>query len=163
MSKPATKEHPNKAEWTNYLRKMMMIRAFEEKVFDLLARDILKGASHVYAGEEAVGVGACAAIGPQDYITSTHRGHGHCVARGGELKFMLAELCGKATGYCKGKGGSMHIADVKAGNLGATGIVGGNIPSPSAPGSPASSTAKGRSSSAFSATAPRTTARSTSP
>jgi pyruvate dehydrogenase E1 component alpha subunit len=128
MSKQPAKEHPHKAEWTNYLRKMMMIRAFEEKVFDLLGRDVLKGASHVYAGEEAVGVGACAAIGPEDYITSTHRGHGHCVARGGELKYMLAELCGKATGYCKGKGGSMHIADVKAGNLGATGIVGGNIP-----------------------------------
>jgi len=107
---------------------MMMIRAFEDKVFELLARDVLKGASHVYAGEEAVAVGACAAIGPDDYITSTHRGHGHCVARGGELKYMLAELCGKATGYCKGKGGSMHIADVHAGNLGATGIVGGNLP-----------------------------------
>ena len=128
MSQQAAQEHPHKADWTNYLRKMMMIRAFEEKVFDLLGRDVLKGASHVYAGEEAVAVGACAAIGPQDYITSTHRGHGHCVARGGELKYMLAELCGKATGYCKGKGGSMHIADVKAGNLGATGIVGGNIP-----------------------------------
>ena len=116
------------AEWKEYLRKMMMIRAFEDKVFELLARDVLKGASHVYAGEEAVAVGACAAIGPDDFITSTHRGHGHCVARGGELKYMLAELCGKATGYCKGKGGSMHIAEVSAGNLGATGIVGGNIP-----------------------------------
>jgi len=115
-------------EWIGYLRRMMMIRAFEDKVFELLARDVLKGASHVYAGEEAVAVGACAAIGPDDFITSTHRGHGHCIARGGELKPMLAELCGKATGYCKGKGGSMHIADVSAGNLGATGIVGGNIP-----------------------------------
>jgi pyruvate dehydrogenase E1 component alpha subunit len=111
-----------------YLKKMMQIRAFEDKVFELLARDVLKGASHVYAGEEAIAVGACGAIGPDDYITSTHRGHGHCLARGGELKLMLAELCGKATGYCKGRGGSMHIADVRAGNLGATGIVGGNIP-----------------------------------
>jgi TPP-dependent pyruvate/acetoin dehydrogenase alpha subunit len=93
-----------------------------------LARAVLKGASHVYAGEEAVAVGAMAAIGPKDYITSTHRGHGHCVARGGELKLMLAELCGKETGYCRGRGGSMHIADVNAGNLGATGIVAGNIP-----------------------------------
>ncbi len=117
-----------KNEYLGYLRKMMCIRAFEEKVFELLARDVLQGASHVYAGEEAVAVGACAAIGPDDYITSTHRGHGHCVARGGELKFMLAELCGKVTGYCKGKGGSMHIADVRTGNLGATGIVAGNIP-----------------------------------
>lgn len=110
------------------LRSMMDIRAFEEKVFELLARDLLKGASHVYAGQEAVAVGACAAIGPEDYITSTHRGHGHCAARGADLNLMMAELCGKATGYCKGRGGSMHIADVKAGNLGATGIVGGNLP-----------------------------------
>ena len=128
MTMKAATEPSRKEEYSGYLRKMMCIRAFEEKVFELLARDVLKGASHVYAGEEAVGVGACAAIGPEDYITSTHRGHGHCVARGGELKFMLAELCGKATGYCKGKGGSMHIADVRAGNLGATGIVAGNIP-----------------------------------
>jgi len=110
------------------LKQMLQIRHFEDKVFELLARDLIKGASHVYAGQEAVAVGACAAIGPEDYITSTHRGHGHCLARGGELKLMLAELCGKATGYCKGRGGSMHIADVKVGNLGATGIVGGNIP-----------------------------------
>jgi len=110
------------------LRQMMEIRAFENTVFELLGRDVLKGASHVYAGEEAVAVGACAAIGPDDYITSTHRGHGHCLARGGELKLMMAELCGKATGYCHGRGGSMHIADTAAGNLGATGIVGANIP-----------------------------------
>jgi pyruvate dehydrogenase E1 component alpha subunit len=128
MSRKSSTSNPGKAEAAEYLRKMMRIRAFEDKVFELLGRDILKGASHVYAGEEAVAVGACAAIGPDDFITSTHRGHGHCVARGGELKYMLAELCGKATGYCKGKGGSMHIADVKAGNLGATGIVGGNLP-----------------------------------
>jgi pyruvate dehydrogenase E1 component alpha subunit len=107
---------------------MMQIRAFEDKVFELLARDIAKGASHVYAGQEAIAVGACASIGKKDYITSTHRGHGHCIARGGDLKLMLAELCGKATGYCRGRGGSMHIADVSVGNLGATGIVGGNIP-----------------------------------
>ncbi len=123
-----SKSDPRKAEWAGYLRTMMRIRQFEDKVFELLAKDAIKGASHVYAGEEAVAVGACAAIGPNDFITSTHRGHGHCLARGGELKYMLAELCGKATGYCKGKGGSMHIADVSKGNLGATGIVGGNIP-----------------------------------
>jgi TPP-dependent pyruvate/acetoin dehydrogenase alpha subunit len=111
-----------------YLKQMMRIRAFEEKVFELLARNLLSGASHVYAGQEAVAVGACAAIGADDFLTSTHRGHGHCVARGGELKYMLAELCGKATGYCRGRGGSMHIADVDSGNLGATGIVAGNIP-----------------------------------
>ena len=110
------------------LKQMMQIRAFEDKVFELLSRDILKGATHVYAGQEAVAVGAMQAIGRKDLITSTHRGHGHCLARGGELKLMLAELCGKETGYCRGRGGSMHIADVDAGNLGATGIVAGNIP-----------------------------------
>lgn len=111
-----------------YLKQMIQIRLFEDKVFELLARDVLKGASHVYAGQEAVAVGACSTIGPEDYITSTHRGHGHCIARGGDLRLMMAELCGKSTGYCKGRGGSMHIADVGAGNLGATGIVGSNIP-----------------------------------
>ncbi|MCW4027167.1 MAG: thiamine pyrophosphate-dependent enzyme, partial [Candidatus Bathyarchaeota archaeon] len=115
-------------ELIGHLRKMLEIRCFEEKVMDLLSRDIVKGASHLYAGEEAIAVGACAAIREDDYITSTHRGHGHCIAKGGDLKLMLAELCGKATGYCKGRGGSMHIADVRAGNLGATGIVGSNIP-----------------------------------
>jgi len=110
------------------LRRMMEIRAFEDKVFELLARDVLQGASHVYAGQEAVAVGACSAIDDRDYITSTHRGHGHCLAMGADLKLMMAELCGKATGYCKGRGGSMHIADVASRNLGATGIVGGNIP-----------------------------------
>ena len=110
------------------LRRMMEIRGFEDKVFELLARNILQGASHVYAGQEAVAVGACSAITDRDYVTSTHRGHGHCLALGADLKLMMAELCGKATGYCKGRGGSMHIADVSKRNLGATGIVGGNIP-----------------------------------
>jgi len=110
------------------LRKMMEIRGFEDKVFELLGRNILQGASHVYAGQEAVAVGACSAMAQRDYATSTHRGHGHCLALGADLKLMMAELCGKATGYCKGRGGSMHIADVSNRNLGATGIVGGNIP-----------------------------------
>jgi TPP-dependent pyruvate/acetoin dehydrogenase alpha subunit len=110
------------------LRRMMEIRAFEDKVFELLGRNILQGASHVYAGQEAVAVGACSAIEDRDYVTSTHRGHGHCIALGADLKLMMAELCGKATGYCKGRGGSMHIADVSNRNLGATGIVGGNLP-----------------------------------
>jgi len=116
------------SELVEYLEKMLKIRFFEEKVSDLLSRDIVKGASHLYVGQEAVAVGAVAAIRGDDYITSTHRGHGHCIAKGGDPKLMLAELCGKVTGYCKGKGGSMHIADVNAGNLGATGIVGSNIP-----------------------------------
>ena len=110
------------------LRKMMEIRGFEDKVFELLGRNILQGASHVYAGQEAVAVGACSAIEARDYATSTHRGHGHCIALGADLRLMMAELCGKATGYCKGRGGSMHIADVSNRNLGATGIVGGNLP-----------------------------------
>ncbi len=127
--KPAAKgEELSKDLKVHLLRRMMEIRAFEDKVFELLSRDVLKGASHVYAGQEAVAVGACSAIGEKDYITSTHRGHGHSVAMGCDLKLMMAELCGKATGYCKGRGGSMHIADVRNRNLGATGIVGGNLP-----------------------------------
>jgi len=109
------------------LRKMMEIRQFEEKVSDLLGRNVVTGASHLYAGEEAVAVGACSVLRKDDVITSTHRGHGHCIAKGGELHLMLAELCGKATGYCRGRGGSMHIADVTAGNLGANGVVGGGL------------------------------------
>jgi len=115
-------------ELIGYLRQMMRIRKFEEKYMDLLMRDIAKGASHLYIGQEAVAVGAIATIRKDDYITSTHRGHGHCIAKGADLKLMMAELLGKATGYCKGKGGSMHVADVSSGNLGATGIVGSNIP-----------------------------------
>jgi len=121
------------------LRQMWEIRMFEDKVYDLLGRDLIKGASHLYAGEEAVAVGAISALRDDDLITSTHRGHGHCHARGASLAKteearqehydkMMAELCGRATGYCLGRGGSMHIADVEKGNLGATGIVGGNIP-----------------------------------
>jgi len=111
-----------------YLKQMYQIRYFEEKVWELLSQNLIKGASHLYAGQEATAVGACAALRPDDLITSTHRGHGHCIAKGGEIPQMLAELCGKATGYSLGRGGSMHIADVDKGNLGATGIVGGNIP-----------------------------------
>jgi len=121
------------------LRRMWEIRIFENTVYDLLGQNVIKGASHLYAGQEAVAVGAIAALRPDDYITSTHRGHGHCHAHGDafadtpeekqdHLNKMMAELCGRATGYCRGRGGSMHIADVQKGNLGATGIVGGNIP-----------------------------------
>ncbi|HHX65807.1 MAG TPA: dehydrogenase, partial [Chloroflexi bacterium] len=126
-------------ELLDMLRRMWEIRLFEDKVYDLLGQNIIKGASHLYAGQEAVAVGAIAALRDDDLITSTHRGHGHCHARGDSLaegaeakqehlNKMMAELCGRATGYCKGRGGSMHIADVEKGNLGATGIVGGNIP-----------------------------------
>ena len=123
---------------TDWLRTIYEIRFFEEKVFELLGQNIIKGASHLYAGEEAVAVGATAAIERGDVIGSTHRGHGHCGAIGNKYadseqdrqnhwNQMMAELMGKETGYCKGRGGSMHIADVdKCNNLGSTGIVGGN-------------------------------------
>jgi len=109
-------------------RKMVLIRHFEVKTHDLFARAEIPGFIHLYAGEEAVAVGACASLQKNDYITSTHRGHGHCIAKGADVKLMMAELFGKRTGYCKGKGGSMHIADFDLGILGACGIVGGGIP-----------------------------------
>lgn len=103
---------------------MKEIREFETEAMSLFAEGKIPGFVHLYLGEEAVATGACAALREDDYITSTHRGHGHIVAKGGDLKFMMAELFGKATGYCKGKGGSMHIADATKGILGANGIVG---------------------------------------
>ena len=127
-------------ETLDWLRSVYEIRFFEEKVFELLGQNIIKGASHLYAGEEAVAVGATAAIERGDVIGSTHRGHGHCGAIGNKYadseqdrqnhwNAMMAELMGKETGYCKGRGGSMHIAEVdKQNNLGSTGIVGGNQP-----------------------------------
>ena len=108
--------------------KMYLIRFFEEKVVELFKKGFIRGATHVYLGEEAVATGACLAIKEDDYITSTHRGHGHCIAKGADVKKMMAELLGKETGYCKGKGGSMHIADIELGILGANGIVGAGIP-----------------------------------
>jgi pyruvate dehydrogenase E1 component alpha subunit len=114
-----------KAHWM--FETMMRIRRFEEKAADLVATGKLFGEVHVYIGEEASGVGVCAALRQDDKITSTHRGHGHIIAKGGDVKLMMAELFGRRTGYCKGKGGSMHVADVKLGILGANGIVGGGI------------------------------------
>jgi pyruvate dehydrogenase E1 component alpha subunit len=110
------------------LRTMITIRLFEEKIVDMYARGIVPGLAHLYVGEEAVASGVCANLTKEDYITSTHRGHGHVIAKGAEIKYMMAELFGKKTGYCKGKGGSMHIADVEIGILGANGIAGGGIP-----------------------------------
>ncbi len=131
----------SKEELLDYLRQMCEIRHFEDTVYKLLREGTIKGASHLYAGQEAVAVGAIACLEERDVIASTHRGHGHCGAignfhakKGGEAarqehwNKMMAELMGKETGYCKGRGGSMHIADVEKGNLGSTGIVGGNIP-----------------------------------
>lgn len=108
--------------------KMRLIRAFEDKLHELFAAGEIPGFVHLYAGEEAVAVGVTTALNPDDYVTSTHRGHGHCLAKDVDLGAMLAEIYGRATGVCKGKGGSMHIADVSRGMLGANGIVGGGIP-----------------------------------
>jgi len=107
-------------------RQMRAIRLFEERVNDLYTRALMPGLAHLYIGEEAVAVGVCSALRRDDYITSTHRGHGHCLAKGASPDLMFAELLGKRAGYCKGKGGSMHIADPDTGNLGANAIVGGS-------------------------------------
>jgi acetoin:2,6-dichlorophenolindophenol oxidoreductase subunit alpha len=109
-------------------RSMVLIREAEETVLRLFSQNRMPGFIHSYIGEEATAVGVCAPLRPDDYITSTHRGHGHILAKGGDLKLFFAELYGKAAGYCKGKGGSMHVADLDLGILGANGIVGGGIP-----------------------------------
>ena len=110
------------------LKKMLLIRSFEEKTYELYLSGILPGFIHLYIGEEAVAAGVCQALREDDYISSTHRGHGHLLAKGGSPRKMVAELFGKQTGYCKGKGGSMHIFDFGLNILGANGIVGGGIP-----------------------------------
>jgi pyruvate dehydrogenase E1 component alpha subunit len=110
------------------LKTMVRIRLFEERAAAEFAAGNIPGFVHLYIGEEAVATGVCANLTPADYITSTHRGHGHLIAKGGKTDRMMAELYGKETGYCRGKGGSMHIADIGIGILGANGIVGGGIP-----------------------------------
>ncbi len=109
-------------------RVMNEIRCFEEKAYELFVQNILRGSVHLYTGEEAVAAAVCSLLSDDDYITSTHRGHGHGIAKSGDLKSAMAELMGKETGFCHGRGGSMHIADLKKGNLGANAIVGGGIP-----------------------------------
>ncbi len=109
-------------------RKMRMIRSFEEKLNELVNGGKLGGFLHLYLGQEAVAAGVCGHLGERDYVATTHRGHGHCIAKGMRAKTMMAELFGRATGVCKGKGGSMHIADLDLGMLGANGIVGAGIP-----------------------------------
>lgn len=108
--------------------KMNDIRLFEDKVHEIFSSGEIPGFVHLYAGEEAVATGVCAHLNDNDYITSTHRGHGHCIAKGCDLNGMMAEIFGKETGLCKGKGGSMHIADIDKGMLGANGMVGGGFP-----------------------------------
>ena len=113
-------------KWLHMYRRMQAIRLFEEQVNELYTRALMPGLAHLYVGEEAVAVGVCEALNVDDYITSTHRGHGHCIAKGAAPNRMFAELLGKKAGYCKGKGGSMHIADSATGNLGANAIVAGS-------------------------------------
>jgi pyruvate dehydrogenase E1 component alpha subunit len=107
-------------------RQMLRIRLFEEQVNELYTTAKMPGLAHLYIGEEAVAVGVCSVLRDDDYITSTHRGHGHCLAKGASVDRMFAELLGKEAGYCGGKGGSMHIAEQEKGNLGANAIVGGS-------------------------------------
>ena len=113
-------------DWLDAYRRMLTIRLFEEQVNELYRSARMPGLAHLYIGEEAVAVGVCEALRRDDFITSTHRGHGHCLAKGAEVGRTFAELLGKETGYCRGKGGSMHIADHANGNLGANAIVGGS-------------------------------------
>ena len=123
----STKRAPAHDErWLHFYRQMLKIRLFEEEVNQLYLSAKMPGLAHLYIGEEAVAVGVCEALRRDDYITSTHRGHGHCIAKGAAVDKMFAELLGKEAGYCRGKGGSMHIADQDTGNLGANAIVGGS-------------------------------------
>jgi pyruvate dehydrogenase E1 component alpha subunit len=108
-------------------RGMLRIRKFEEAIWRVYTSGLMHGLAHLYSGEEAIAVGVCEALREDDTITSTHRGHGHCVAKGGDLGRMMAEVMGRVTGHCRGKGGSMHIADMSVGILGANGIVGGSF------------------------------------
>lgn len=113
---------------SSVLSRMLLIRRFEERVAELFKKNKLPGFVHLCLGQEASAVGVCSALRIDDFITSTHRGHGHVIAKGGDVKFMMAELYGKSTGYCGGKGGSMHITDMSIGMLGANGIVSGSLP-----------------------------------
>lgn len=125
---PDTYRYFSNQQLTDALKKMHLIRRFEEEAEDSYQRGLTYGTMHLSIGQEASAVGICMALTNADYITSTHRGHGHCIAKGAEPRKMFAEFFGKETGYCRGRGGSMHIADVSTGNLGANGIVGGGIP-----------------------------------
>src|SRR3954454_10469918 len=119
---------PDRERLLDAYTRMVQIRTFEEAAGTNFADGLVPGFVHLYAGEEAVAVGICSLLTDDDFITSTHRGHGHCIAKGVDIPGMVAELMGKSTGVCKGKGGSMHIADVDKGMLGANGIVGGGPP-----------------------------------
>ncbi len=126
IKKPAPEAGVDVEHWLHAYQQMVKIREFEEKANELYLNALMPGLTHLYIGEEAVAVGVCEVLRRDDYITSTHRGHGHCLAKGAAVDQMFAELLGKEAGYCRGKGGSMHIADPAAGNLGANAIVGGS-------------------------------------
>jgi acetoin:2,6-dichlorophenolindophenol oxidoreductase subunit alpha len=121
-------ENVSPAEMKEALRRMHLIRLFEERAEDSYVRGLTHGTMHLSIGQEASAVGITMRLRKTDYITSTHRGHGHCIGKGAEVKYMFAEFFGKEEGYCRGRGGSMHIADPESGNLGANGIVGGGLP-----------------------------------
>src|SRR5256714_13610240 len=126
MTTQATEPRLELEQHLHMYRQMAKIRAFEEQVNELYKGAKMPGLAHLYIGEEGVAVGVCEALRRDDFITSTHRGHGHCLAKGASVNRMFAELLGKEAGYCRGKGGSMHIADPETGNLGANAIVGGS-------------------------------------
>src|SRR5438067_4322561 len=119
---------PEPEKSVEMLRQMVLIRRFDELALELRLAGRIHGVVHPYIGQEAIAVGVCANLRPTDRITSTHRGHGHCIAKGADIRRMMAELFGRRDGYCKGKGGSMHIADFEVGMLGANGIVGAGLP-----------------------------------
>ena len=125
-TKPKSEPQMTRETYLRFYRQMLKIRLFEEQVNDLYRSAKMPGLAHLYIGQEAVAVGVCEALRSDDYITSTHRGHGHCLAKGASVDKMFAELLGKEAGYCRGKGGSMHIADQERGNLGANAIVAGS-------------------------------------
>lgn len=127
-NQPFIYRHYDQEKLRDALRKMYLIRQFEEGAEESYMRGLIHGTMHLSIGQEASAVGICLGLSDEDQITSTHRGHGHCIAKGADVSRMFAEFFGKTTGYCRGRGGSMHIADVSTGNLGANGIVGGGLP-----------------------------------
>jgi len=136
--------HPSEEQLLGFYETMALIRAFEERFVSLVGQGKFVGTGHLCVGQEAVAAGVCAALNEDDYVTSTHRGHGHCLAKGVDPNEMMAELFGKATGTCKGKGGSIHIADFRKGMLGANGIVGAGMPIACGAGLTAKVTKSGR-------------------
>jgi pyruvate dehydrogenase E1 component alpha subunit len=127
-NRPPVYRRLSRDQLADAFRKMLLVRRFEECAEESYMRGLIHGTMHLSIGQEASAIGICTPLTDADFITSTHRGHGHCIGKGAEVKRMFAEFFGKVDGYCKGRGGSMHIADVSKGNLGANGIVGGGIP-----------------------------------